>query len=182
MYTSRELRMVPPNWAQPRKRVYDELTKRYEDRYIKTYNYPYRLAIANWIANHLAWEDNTHPNKAGCHNICDNLKPDKYPHYASYAYDAPRVGDFRPDWKEEEMTWYQVYTQYFGEPVTPPFATRDELVEYLVENGDFWDQTRRREGCWLLPFKPWPRESAEWIAHGDVCDHAFLFRFRPPQL
>ena len=37
--------------------------------------------------------------------------------------------------------------------VTPPFATTDELVDYLATRGDFWDQ-ERGDG-------PWDRKSAE---------------------
>ena len=40
-----------------------------------------------------------------------------------------------------------------GTPVTPPFATTDELVDYLATRGDFWDQ-ERGDG-------PWDRKSAE---------------------
>ena len=34
-----------------------------------------------------------------------------------------------------------------------PFATKAELVEYLVKNGDFWDQRRGHGG--------WERKNAE---------------------
>jgi hypothetical protein len=51
-------------------------------------------------------------------------------------------------------TWFQVYeTVSEGTPVTPPFATKEELVDYLVANGDFWDQHRGDGG--------WSRENAE---------------------
>lgn len=58
-----------------------------------------------------------------------------------YYGQAPDVNDYVPEWTEAEATWFQVYeTVSEGTPVTPPFATRDELVEYLVKYGDFWDQ------------------------------------------
>jgi hypothetical protein len=40
-----------------------------------------------------------------------------------------------------------------GSPITPVFATKDDLVDYLVEKGDLWDQKRRTGG--------WKRENAE---------------------
>ena len=43
-------------------------------------------------------------------------------------------------------------------PVTPPFATIDELVDYLATRGDFWDQ-ERGDG-------PWDRKSAEVVKAG----------------
>lgn len=43
--------------------------------------------------------------------------------------------------------WFQVYeTVSEGTPVSPPFATPEELVEYLVQKGDFWSQKRGEPG------------------------------------
>jgi len=47
---------------------------------------------------------------------------------------------YRP-WKDEEATWFQVWeTVSEGTPVTPPFATREELAAHLAEYGDDWDR------------------------------------------
>ena len=65
------------------------------------------------------------------------------------------------------MTWWQVYeTVSEGTPVTPPFETQEELVEYLVANGDFWDQSRRAKGGSSMPCGPWPREQAKKFVLG----------------
>jgi hypothetical protein len=49
----------------------------------------------------------------------------------------PDPAYYRP-WKDDEATWYQVWeTESEGTPISPPFATREELVEYLVNNGGF---------------------------------------------
>lgn len=54
--------------------------------------------------------------------------------------------------KWEQPTWYQVYeTVSDGTPVTPPFATTQELIEYLVQYGDFWDQ-HRGDGGWIRAY------------------------------
>jgi len=85
--------------------------------------------------------------------------------------DPPKPEKYRPDWKKEDMTWFQVYeTVSEGTPITPPFATREELVEYLVANGDFWDQRRRREarpGRFQMPCEPWARDAAMSFVFGD---------------
>jgi hypothetical protein len=61
--------------------------------------------------------------------------------------DRPDPDYHHPRWGRGEATWYQVYeTVSEGTPVTPPFATKDELIAYLVEHGTFWDQRRAREG------------------------------------
>lgn len=53
-----------------------------------------------------------------------------------------------------EGSWWQVWeTVSEGSPVTPAFATAQELIDYLVEYGDAWDQKRGDGG--------WNRTSAE---------------------
>lgn len=60
-------------------------------------------------------------------------------------------------WKRKEPpkgNWWQVWeTVSEGSPVTPAFATRGELIDYLVAVGDAWDQKRGEGG--------WKREAAE---------------------
>lgn len=42
--------------------------------------------------------------------------------------------------------WWQLYeTVSEGTPVSPAFKTPEELIDYLVNNGDLWDQRRRLE-------------------------------------
>lgn len=46
---------------------------------------------------------------------------------------------YRPDWSEAEMDGYQLYEVVTeGTPVTPSFATKEELIDYLVEHGQEW--------------------------------------------
>jgi hypothetical protein len=55
------------------------------------------------------------------------------------------------------------------------------LIDYLVENGDFWDQQRRAEGVSDMPCAPWTQKQAErfvleagWMPSGIVVNGAFL--------
>jgi hypothetical protein len=67
----------------------------------------------------------------------------------------------------EDATWYQLWeTVSEGTPVTPPFATKEELVQYLVEHGDFHDQYRRQEGVKGFKCTPWSRDEAESLVFG----------------
>lgn len=55
------------------------------------------------------------------------------------------ASSFRPDWSSEEMTHYQWYEDVSeGTPLSPPFTTEAELVDYIVEHGDpvYGDITR----------------------------------------
>ena len=66
-----------------------------------------------------------------------------------------------------KATWWQVYeTVSEGTPVSPPFATPDELIDYLVAHGDFWDQQRRERGDTIMNNDPWSREQAEAFVRG----------------
>ncbi len=148
--------MVIPNWEHPQEERPNYRTQRMEMRYVPLYDRSYREEMAEWIKNHLLWEKGEHPRQ-----------DPECKFYAEYDGEAPRSYNYRPDWKEEEATWFQVYeTVSEGTPVTPPFATKEELVEYLVENGDFWDQDRRKRGNTIMPCAPWNRQQAEKFVFG----------------
>lgn len=117
---------------------------------------PYAEAIQEWVDGYLLWKEGKHPDQ-------EKYDKDGEYDYKDWAGEAPESKYYRPAWRKEEMTWWQVYeTVSEGTPVTPPFATRQELIDYLVENGDFWDQDRRKRGdTWLMPCDPWKREVAE---------------------
>jgi hypothetical protein len=149
----REIRRVPPDWEHPKKE---------DGNYQPLCDRPYTEDIAEWISEHLQWERGEHPDQK-----TDNRS--EYRYYAEWAGEPPSVKYYRPDWKPEEMTWYQVYeTVSEGTPVTPPFATKEELVEYLVGNVDFCDQARRKRGTGLfqMPCDPWTRKEAEAFVYG----------------
>lgn len=124
-----------------------------EECYRPLFDTPYIEAMNQWIIEHELWEKGEHPDQK-------NGECGEYRYYAQWARNPPDVEYYRPDWKPEEMTWFQVYeTVSEGTPVTPPFATREELVDYLVTNGDYWDQYRDAE-------VPWSRKQAEAFVFG----------------
>jgi hypothetical protein len=125
----REIRRVPPNWKHPRTDKYGE------ERYQPMHDNLYSKAAKEWMENCLLWEKGEHPSQKS-----DWAKECKY--YWEYEGNPPDKEYYLPDGLEEP-TWYQMYeTVSEGTPVSPPFATREELIDYLVENGDFWDQKR----------------------------------------
>jgi len=61
----------------------------------------------------------------------------------------PDPDDYCHEWSDGVATWYQVYeTVSEGTPVTPPFATKEEVVEHIVTHGTFWDQGKDGRGGW----------------------------------
>jgi len=113
----RELRMVPPNWEHPKK--CDGRT--YEP-------------LFDGFENILAEFEKDIKEKGLRKTVehwCEGPNPECYVEY-----------------KEEDATWYQLYENVSeGTPITPPFETKEELVDYLVENGDFWEYSWDREAA-----------------------------------
>jgi hypothetical protein len=123
----REIRRVPPNWEHPRSEQYGK------EGYQPMCNRKYSEAAEEWMHNCLLWQEGKHPSQ-------EKGWGKDYKYYWEYEGKPPDKKYYLPDGLEEP-TWYQMYeTVSEGTPVSPPFATKEELVEYLVENGDFWDQ------------------------------------------
>lgn len=153
--------MVPPNWEHPKKQVLNFRKGTVEWQYQPMYDSSYIERMDEWIANYQLWKEGKHHDQL-------NGSAAGHARYAEWAGDPPQHEYYRPEWTKEERTWFQVYeTVSEGTPVTPPFATREELVEYLVQNGDFWDQQRRAEGDSIMNCAPWTREAAERFVMGS---------------
>lgn len=166
----REIRRVPPNWEHPRKKCEhspwkggcDEAKEHDGMCYQPMYDRTYDEAAKDWKDAFAAWERGERPDY--CDQASKNLE------FWEWDGGPPDRAYYRPAWKEGEATWFQVYqTVSEGSPVSPPFATREELVEYLVKHGDFWAQHRGERGV--------SRKAAEAFVMGDgwvpsmVVDH-----------
>jgi hypothetical protein len=156
----REIRRVPPHWEHPR----DTEGRRAGD-YKPLYNRTWEQEVCEWKEGFAKWEAGLRP---GFHPDTKETvwQPKAEWSYADIYADQPDLewweyhsspptdrDDYRP-YSDADAVWFQVYeTVSEGTPVTPAFATREELVEYLATRGDFWDQSRG-DG-------PWKRETAE---------------------
>jgi len=161
----REIRRVPPNWEHPKKEAFDYRTGAMIERYQPLFDRPFAPAMREWIKEWEAWEAGTHEDFA--------KHGKEYPNYWDWSSGPPDPHYYRPNWKEGEATWWQVYeTVSEGTPVSPPFATPDELVDYLATHGDFWDQ-QRGDGAWN-------RRNAEsfvkagWAPSGIIANGEFM--------
>jgi hypothetical protein len=147
----REIRRVPANWEHPRRKCEhepwrggcDEAKAHGGECYQPMNDDDFDTALAEWLNGYRLWKRGKHP---------DQEWMGKDSEYWDYAGAPPDPAYYRPKWDSAE--WYQVYeTVSEGTPITPPFTTKEELVNYLVEHGDFWDQRRGHGG--------WNRENAE---------------------
>jgi hypothetical protein len=138
----REIRRVPADWEHPK--------SKHREGYQPLYDRDFESAARKWLDNAIAWDNGTDPD-------CVKYKR-KYPFYWQWS-NPPNKDYYRPKWKSDP-THYQVYeTVSEGTPVTPHFATKEELIDYLVVYGDEWDQKRYSEG--RQPCAGWLRKNAE---------------------
>lgn len=139
----REIRRVPPNWQHPT----DD-----SGAYKPLHDETYKSAADDWKARLAAWENGQRPS-------C--FDPDKYAHYEFWEWeDNPPKRDYYLPEFDAEPAWFQAYeTVSEGTPVSPPFETESELVNYLAEHGDFWCQKRPGE-------RPPSRKAAEAFVSG----------------
>jgi len=127
----REIRRVPENWEHPKNDNGD---------YQPLYDADFDSRLKEWIDGYELWKKGEHPDQH------ENMK------FWEWCGGPPNPEYYHTKFVRAE--WFQVYeTVSEGTPATPPFATKEELVEYLVQHGDFWDQNRGDGG--------WTREAAE---------------------
>lgn len=144
----REIRRVPADWDHPRKQCEhspwkggcEEALQNNGRCYQPLFDRSFRQAAEEWKRDFAAWERGERPDY--CSEESKSMEA------WEYNGGPPDRNWYRPDWPEESMTHYQVYeTVSEGTPVTPHFATQEELVDYLVKYGDRWDQIRG-DGGW----------------------------------
>lgn len=146
----REIRYVPPNWEHPK---------------LDNGNYKplYDQTATEWF---IEWHDEYREFlQDGLVETCKEHgydPKDPFAAFCDYYGSMPDPDLCRPHFGEE-ATWLQVYeTVSEGTPVSPPFESPEKLIDYLVENGDFWDQERRASPrISVMNCDPWPRERAE---------------------
>lgn len=121
----REIRMVVPNWEHPRYTEDDARDPRAVGKYRSLYDNSYEEARAEWLEGLAVWKPEEHDGDD----------------YWEYNGNPPQRDMYRPHWPEGAATWFQVYeTVSEGSPITPPFATKGELVDWLCTNKDFWNK------------------------------------------
>lgn len=133
----REIRRVPPNWQHPQKMYASGLA------YASMLDQTFAAAVAEWEEGHRRWNAGEDPAR-------EQYKNDdgSYQSYAEWNGDKPDDPYYYRPWQDHEATWFQLWeTVSEGSPVSPPFATLEELAQHLAKHGDQWDQ-RRGHGGW----------------------------------
>jgi hypothetical protein len=122
----REVRRVPADWQHPKKQMFD-----HRGQWVERYE---ALHGGNWAEDAKRWDDAREKWERG-----------EFPDYASEENKAlpfdqwdsqrPYSGDYMPQWPESERTHLMMYeTTSEGTPISPAFATPEELARWLADN------------------------------------------------
>jgi hypothetical protein len=133
---SREVRKVPADWQHP---MNDE-TGRYASL---SDGSELAGAQADWDREAAAWARGEFPEYADAES--------RQLSYQEWNGERPDPKDYMPAWPPELATHFMMYeTTSEGSPISPAFATPEELARWIVDNkaSAFADQTASYEG-WL---------------------------------
>ena len=162
----REIRRVPADWEHPKISKPDWRSSRMVESLQPLFDRDYWTEAREWLDKAIAWDNGTDPD-------CAKHKA-AHPFYWQWSGNPPDPAYYRPKWTSEP-THYQVYETVSGvTPVTPHFATKAELIDWLVEHGDAWDEKRTAEG--KQESAGWDRENAtafverEWAPSMVIAD------------
>jgi len=123
----REVRRVPADWQHPKVTRPNYLKGRMEERFQPMFDRPFAPAMREWIAEWEAWERGERPD------YCDESNA-KLPFW-EWSGPPPDPAYYRPDWPEESRTHLMMYEDTSeGTPISPAFATPEELARWLADN------------------------------------------------
>ena len=135
----REIRRVPINWEHPRKE--NGSYKPLREGNFKTQYSDWEQELKNWYAGHKNFES----GKVFSDGLREysKVKGNTYEDWAGPPPSPPSPYDFLP-----QGTWYQLFENVSeGTPITPPFAAKEELIDWLSKNRDFWGNYWAREAA-----------------------------------
>lgn len=129
----REVRMVPADWQHPRA-MHDHSG---EVRFVPLYGRnKYAERASEWDEAWQKWQE----------GLCEQYgEGDKWGpidaehremRYTDYAGRRPSPDDYMPDWPAEQRTHLMMYEDTSeGTPISPAFATPEELARWLADTG-----------------------------------------------
>lgn len=152
----REIRRVPENWEHPRNE---------EGGYQPLFDESFEEAAAEWKAGFQKWESDQDDFKKSFRRD-DGSAYEFWEGHSS----PPDREYYRPNWKPEERTHYQMYeTTSEGSPISPVFATPEEVARWCADNGAsaFGRETASYE-AWLRIAKGGYAPSAVFTTHNGM--------------
>ncbi|MBM3712642.1 MAG: hypothetical protein FJW56_04295 [Actinobacteria bacterium] len=143
----REIRRVPANWEHPKRINPCNNKKEFRPMYQRGFKEAYadfEKELKRWYQEYEAFENGKIFNYKD--KIYSKQNGNTYEDWAGEPplqpnpYDYMSIGD-----------WYQLFEDVSeGTPLSPPFKTKEELIEWLIHNDDYWGNR-------------WTRKQAEGI-------------------
>ncbi len=132
----REIRRVPENWKHPK----DE-----DGKYKPMVDYDFTKTKVDWEEELAGWyeEQQEFENGKEFGDMYSKKNGFTYTEWAGEPPSPPNPDKFMP-----KGEWYQLYEDVSeGTPISPPFETEQELVDWLTKNKDFWGTQWSKEGA-----------------------------------
>ncbi len=148
----REVRRVPDDWVHP-KFPDDHYEPRQRGRYVPLYEGgDYLVRATEWDDEWARWQaGSVRQYGAGEQKWRAKEGDELHLRYTDWAGARPSPDDYMPDWPAEQRTHLMMYEDTSeGTPISPAFATPEELARWLADNGasSFGDSTATYEQ-WL---------------------------------
>lgn len=126
----REVRRVPADWQHPKHEVPDWRTGCMVERYKPLFpGEDYHPRVEEWDEECAAWKAGWRPEHA-----TDAKHIAMF--YEQWAGQRPHRDDYMPNWPVEQRTHVMMYENTSeGTPISPAFATPEELARWLADTG-----------------------------------------------
>lgn len=124
----REIRQVPADWEHPRNN---------REELLPLYDESFEEAFEQWMADYENWMQGNWDLIEWGPGPDSEYAVSNAREFTEYMGRSPEPDHYRPLWKEEDRTHYQLYeTVSEGTPLSPVFATLAELGEWMVATPD----------------------------------------------
>jgi len=139
----REIRKVPKKWKHPKEVDKYNGKEGYRPMVDYDFNKSYKeweKELEDWFKEYDAFENKGKEFKYK-ERVYSKKNGDTYEDWAHEPPSPPNPYDFIPEGK-----WFQLFENVSeGTPLSPPFATKKELVEWLTNNNDYWGNSWTKE-------------------------------------
>ena len=119
----REVRMVPENWEHPKD----------GERYMPLLSGSFEKRLQEWETGNAKWAEGLRDDWEGGWKELD--EEEKAMSYEDWAGPKPAREDYMPTFADGEATHLMMYENTSeGTPISPAFATPEELAKWLADN------------------------------------------------
>lgn len=137
----REIRRVPKKWEHPKNNRYSTGNKDFKplmDDYVGSLKY-YKESVDDFIKY---MTEVVKKGKVKIYDTTYTVPKEVYDYLTEDGQmEPPDIRNYMPSGE-----WYQLYENVSeGTPLSPPFETKEELVDWLSNNLDYWDHQWTRE-------------------------------------